>query len=65
MQARKQYADQIAFLDVESEKFKGQMNVKGAIQRNKKIVKALTSVESDKYIFTENKKDETSLPLTF
>jgi len=51
--AREQYANVIEFVDIENDEFKGVMNVKGAVQRNRKIVKALTSQESDRYLFLE------------
>lgn len=41
-QCRETHKESIKFIDVESNNFKGVMNVKGAVQRNKKIKKALT-----------------------
>ena len=35
----------------------GSVNVKGAVQRNRKIVNALAQSESDKYLFSQGQVD--------
>eukprot|EP00347_Sterkiella_histriomuscorum_P012924 403366704 len=62
---RQQREGQINFIDVKSDKFKGAMNVKGAVQRNKKIKKALTHQDEDRYIFVNKSQDGQDLPLVF
>ena len=42
------------FLDVVNDPIDGQVNVKGAVQRNRKIVNALSQNASDLYLFNQH-----------
>ncbi|CDW72444.1 UNKNOWN [Stylonychia lemnae] len=55
----------LQYFDVNSDDYAGVMNVKGAVQRNKKIIKALTQNKQDAYLFKEIQDNGSQLPLTF
>lgn len=54
------------FIDVVNDPIDGQVNVKGAVQRNRKIINALSQSESDSYLFNQTTTDgQSQLPLKF
>ena len=57
----------IKYVDVENDPIDGQVNVKGAVQRNRKIINALSQSESDIYLFNNASQLDGSsqLPVKF
>lgn len=54
------------FLDVVNDPVDGSVNVKGAVQRNRKIINALSQSASDRYLFNQTSLDgQSQLPLKF
>lgn len=44
----------IKYIDVVNDPIEGQVNVKGAVQRNRKIVNALSQNQIDAYLFSNS-----------
>lgn len=56
----------IRFIDVVNDPIEGSVNVKGAVQRNRKIINALSQSVSDTYLFNQTSMDGSSqLPVKF
>jgi hypothetical protein len=56
----------IRFVDVVNDPIEGSVNVKGAVQRNRKIINSLSQSSSDAYLFSQTSMDGSSqLPVKF
>ena len=47
----------IHYIDVVNDPIEGSTNVKGAVQRNRKIISALAQSLSDRYLFNQSSQD--------
>ena len=56
----------LRFIDVQNDPIEGTTNIKGAVQRNRKIVNSLSFSDSDRYLFNSGQVDgHNQLPLKF
>lgn len=56
----------IRYIDVVNDPIEGSTNVKGAVQRNRKIINSLAQSQSDRYLFNQSSLDgQSQLPLKF
>jgi|LauGreDrversion4_2_1035121.scaffolds.fasta_scaffold200202_1 hypothetical protein len=57
----------LKYIDVVNDPIDGQVNVKGAVQRNRKMINALSTSDSDRYLFQQasSLEGQSQLPVKF